>query len=303
MFITYVKATSLTFYEHFLITLKKILYCTSRANKIIKKVEPSDIMMCDKCGKVFPSKLHLQKHKWVHYERNFKCEFCERTYRRASDVKQHQVLFHDHGRPFTCNLCSKSYKLNSLLTYHMRRTHTNEMIINSDDASYQNTNFTCNICQKSFVYERDLRQHVKRTHDRTDDKCMVCGKRVRNNMDAHLTMHEGTAGRFVCDVCGTMLKSRSGFVAHMRKHRGVRPYVCEVCGKTFTDQKYLVAHSRTHTNDRPFSCQICQKGFTQQTTLTIHVRSHTGERPYTCDICCKHFRSRSAMNSHKCLSK
>lgn len=79
----------------------------------------------------------------------FKCQFCEKIFKRPWNLKLHQRT-HTGYRPFVCRICQKKFIQASDL-----RKHVN---IHLDSPP-----FTCRLCQKTFTYSSSLKTH-ERTH-------------------------------------------------------------------------------------------------------------------------------------------
>ena len=61
-------------------------------------------------------------------------------------------------------------------------------------------------------------------------------------------------------------------------------YTCEECEKIFYKHTHLEAHIRTHRGQKPFVCEICQKGFTRKASMLEHVARHQGINALKCHV-------------------
>ncbi|XP_013109930.2 zinc finger protein 182 [Stomoxys calcitrans] len=127
-----------------------------------KPKRPRKQYLCTLCGLTCTNKSNLE----IHYRRKhtgekpFKCDFCERCFTRAYEVKLHHRT-HTGEAPYKCSICEKAFKRSNKLKIHMR-IHTNEKP------------YKCTECHKAFRESTDLNVH-RRTH--TGERpytCNVC---------------------------------------------------------------------------------------------------------------------------------
>ena len=52
-------------------------------------------------------------------EKPFRCEICQKSFSRESDLKVHAIV-HQDEKPFKCDQCSKSFTRFSTLKEHIR---------------------------------------------------------------------------------------------------------------------------------------------------------------------------------------
>jgi insecticidal toxin complex protein TccC len=108
-----------------------------------------------------------------------------------------------------------------------------------------------------------------------------------------------------CPTCSKAFTSGSKLKAHLRIHRGGKPYRCEHpgCGIAFSKNANLTIHKRIHTGEKPYQCEHpgCGTAFSRTSDLANHMRTHTGEKPYGCEHpdCGRAFSSKSYFKAHE----
>lgn len=77
---------------------------------------------CKTCDKIFNTKYRLEQHiLTVHEKKRFKCDQCPRKYARPSLLKYHKKVV--HSEEVICELCHKASKNKLALLMHKRTYH------------------------------------------------------------------------------------------------------------------------------------------------------------------------------------
>lgn len=140
---------------------------------------------------------------------------------------------------------------------------------------------------------------VIKTNKKQTHICEICGNTYQRRycLEAHMRRHRGEKP-FECEICKKAFALNFQLTRHMRSHTGARPYKCQYCDRTFADRSTNVKHERIHTNERPYKCDSCGKSFTYSNVLKVHMMTHTGEKPYTCELCGKKFSQLHHLRAH-----
>lgn len=257
---------------------------------------------CSSCDKKFKTTrqliTHARCHATIKKEKDlFQCEICKKVLGSkqglVSHTKRHLKIY-----DMTCEFCGKGFFCAGSLRLHVNSKHTGK------------SNFICNVCSRPCYDKTALKNHmVKHTAEyknRSKVKCVECGQEFLDDkyLRIHLKKKHVPDNRFVCDLCGKKLYSKSGLVDHMNVHQGLKPHKCEFCGVGFANSTTLRLHVRRHTGHRPYKCKLCDRAFNQSHSLKVHLRLHTGEKPFSCNVCARSFVSSSVLKSHmKCNHK
>ncbi|KAG5673156.1 hypothetical protein PVAND_003224 [Polypedilum vanderplanki] len=265
-----------------------------------KEDEESKVpIACEKCGKSFTRKYHLERHL-THTQCNpgtfkkeeFNCEVCGKVFSRVDNLRMHlraHLGQKSRSRDFQCPYCEKSFYGSSLLNIHIR-SHTREKPYLCD---WEN-------CGKGFPSSGALTKH-RRTHTgERPYECKICGNRfaAKETLNRHTRTHTGRRDH-VCRICGKSFIQNTQLRAHMFHHTGEHAYTCDLCGKQFNRKTRMREHLEyIHLEKKMPTCNMCSKTFMRREDLSRHIESHIGERNHTCSICDKKFVTKAAARIH-----
>nr|XP_015834138.1 PREDICTED: zinc finger protein OZF isoform X23 [Tribolium castaneum] len=278
-----------------------------------------DSYPCIQCAKSFPSNRKLKRHLITHSQaRPFPCDLCPKRFKRKYELVIHKRV-HSGVLAFPCELCDKVLKSKGSYVTHKRRHLknfiqtcqicdmgfvTNQEYYNHMGAKHGAGTHLCKYCGRSCYDKATLKSHEEKhaaEYKTNKFKCEFCDKTFLQEKylrQHHVRIHIDGGQKFVCDLCGKRVSSRTSLRDHLLMHSGQKPIKCKLCGKGFVLKTTLKSHMRTHTGDRPYVCKECGKAFTQKAALNTHMKYHTGERPHVCDICQAGFVSRGLLNLH-----
>ncbi|XP_052738890.1 zinc finger protein 62 isoform X2 [Bicyclus anynana] len=121
---------------------------------------------CDLCEKSFYRLSDLKKHKDVHKTiKRYSCTTCGREFTDRSNLKRHMLL-HTDIKPFACAGCQRRYKQIASLNRHQQ--NCNKYINQNNNQDKFRKNY-CRVCGVSFQYKSALIEHYVRQHTTTTE--------------------------------------------------------------------------------------------------------------------------------------
>eukprot|EP01083_Nonionella_stella_P089571 249940_1 len=108
---------------------------------------------CDICDRCFRRGGDLTRHKAFCMKKQsnpWKCDICERVFESASRLAHHKTIHSDH-RPFKCEYCTSRFKLHPYLVQHIIRVH-------------KANPWKCDECSQTFRVKKELKKHVEAGH-------------------------------------------------------------------------------------------------------------------------------------------
>ncbi|XP_078681083.1 uncharacterized protein LOC144916013 [Branchiostoma floridae x Branchiostoma belcheri] len=112
---------------------------------------------CETCGKVFTQKRNLTRHQKSHdtTKVTHRCEICDKTFTRLSDMKRHHQQKHESTATIhECDFCGRTFARPDNMMQH-RRLHDNPRPAPT---------FSCGTCNAVFGTVRALQAHGEAAH-------------------------------------------------------------------------------------------------------------------------------------------
>ena len=192
----------------------KITFVDTEVSEEKRELDQYD---CLKCGKVFKSVTHLDKHRRTHTtNEHHQCIKCGESF-------EHQTQWADHiNMSRKRQRCAKISSIKKALNDHTK-THISRIP------------FQCAMCGKGFDYQSYLDVHMER-HLRKPFSCAQCGKNFTSKKS--LVRHRKT--------CGKVFQAKLTPKDHGGIHYGYSPQQCNICARSFSTLTNLRHHLRTN---------------------------------------------------------
>ncbi|XP_063898856.1 zinc finger protein 91 [Helicoverpa armigera] len=264
----------------------------------LSKAHASGACTCGECGQNFQSQHAYYAHLSVHTPKT--CPGCDELFRN-------QKCYHYHVKR-CCNLDRTrldAHKTKNRVTITVKKRNKDIKVGMRGSADSE---CICDYCKKKFAGKKFVAAHIQIVHMKnTHRPCVYCGKLLAAaHMTTHVKKHESTES-FQCGHCGIILKTKLGYVQHVRLHTGERPYTCKFCGDSFSASSRRSEHIRKCHRDSDIvlkhACEFCPARFRLPYRLKKHVNSVHGEgkeqlMQFECNECHQKFSSCRGLLHH-----
>ena len=175
---------------------------------------------CDKCEKTFKRMSHLKRHEVsVHFGKKESCPHCDLNYSRKDNLEAHIKSVHGtKSKSFQCEVCQETFNKKSNYQRHVNNIKTN-----------------CSICSDIFCTLKQLQQHRTECHSQQSNfECCHCKKIFSSKFK--MKTHIANRIEHKCGKCGEMLCNGRGLMLHHSEIHDVK--TCDICSKTFSQKNY-----------------------------------------------------------------
>ena len=138
-------------------------------------IDKHGIIYCPVCQKAFNNPLSLERHKYMHKEKRFRCSTCNEGFQFMSQLRLHKVTHQRHSKHFCAYPgCYKKFKNKPDLNRHAK-IHTSKET-KCPDCPYRTKDkrnfeshrrshshierYFCEICGKGFIYNTQKKRHM-----------------------------------------------------------------------------------------------------------------------------------------------
>lgn len=254
----------------------------------------------------YPSFQALRAHIEEHHQNTLvaiECLVCNTTFPRLYKFREHFNSTHKQFKPkvtkAVCECCLRPVYYPGALRHMFSHKNFDEAETAKllgqvpSDAFEANMKCTHEGCPYTFKRKKDFDSHLV-THLPREQRpdafvCQECGVTIlgKTNLDIHIKqLHRPDLIKpediLVCTDCGKryMRLHKRKFEAHLRMHRGEKPFMCQVCGNRFYDKSKLRVHIKHVHDEGEYSCVQCGKMYTKLNSLKCHWHIHHKELPF-----------------------
>lgn len=101
---------------------RSLKYHLKRAHERSHRLESPDCLhICEECGKSFVRRALLTRHKRIHGNAEYSCEFCEQRFYTKENMIDHLQRRHGNKNLLRCRKCGRIFRSSSALTSHLKK--------------------------------------------------------------------------------------------------------------------------------------------------------------------------------------
>ncbi|KAL1399781.1 hypothetical protein quinque_011412 [Culex quinquefasciatus] len=228
---------------------------------------------CEQCDMKFGTNGRLQRHLLLHKEKEFRCQFCPKTFVSNTLLLTHERT-HSGGQPSICGTCGEKFTNPTKRWQHAMEAHPEVVQANREAGHYPKHQPKSLICEHA-----------------------GCGYEAPHYQAFwyHVQCHEL---RYACEQCPKRFPTSQGLKSHRTVHTGERAFPCEQCGKRYSQMVALTKHQQTaHSTATPHTCAECGESFSHRSRLNNHMLKHS-EPQHHCEYCNRMFRYKGDWTRH-----
>lgn len=219
----------------------------------------------------------MEQHKKLIKVNNYKCDFCEKTFKLNFGLNRHVEQYHSQNKSNRNKSSCIEYKTDCILNLKLCK-------LNGVWKSKPNLIYRCNVCFEKFHSENNLTEHVKiHDQDKGQTQCEVCLKIIFvSELNDHMQqIHNKNS--FTCLKCNLRFDKKQNLKRHF--HR---------CTKRSLN-KFQSKHKKNPVKTL-FVCTVCGTGFTSSFRLKFHIISDCEYR--NCKYSGKTFSRKNLWSKH-----
>lgn len=153
----------------------------------------------------------------------FKCSMCDTSFQQKLALSNHEKV--EHAIPeqrvsfYKCSVCDKKFSRQNLLRDH--------------ESTHQGIrSHKCHLCSAAYPYKSNLRRHIRVKHENNP------------RPSSTKTTSNGKPKKYICELCGKVMRSRYAWNCHKQRHTGKRTFQCLSCEARFFEGSNLRNHMK-----------------------------------------------------------
>ena len=266
----------------------------------------------------------------------YKCEYCEKTFSQARNIKQHILTVHEGCKDFKCGDCQQSFSTKQVLERHCKALgHNIESMIHtkseeiadmykSDSTTSNNVKvenpwdvesfyefryYNCPSCSNRYTFLQDFVNHAYDAHPESINYLRKISDESVYDRFVPPWTYEFERPKKIKDnnefEVGANLETsefeNTEEIAQNNEKESKKEasHMCALCGKTFMDGWALKSHIKGF-HEGKIKCDICGKSVSYYGTLKKHIYSQHKDliAEHECGICGNSFSEKERLTEH-----